>query len=206
MSSAVLSGLSVQGTHAEGGTVRTIFSFVMTSLDGYHEGPRRELAWHNVDGEFNQFAIEQMDAADTVVLGRHTYEVMAAYWPTDHAADADPRMASTMNSVTKAVVSRTLEHVEWANTEIIRDDVADYLAKLKEQPGRDIAILGSSSLTASLLPSGVVDEVRIMVNPVILGAGNSLFAGASSRVRLKLLSTRPFRSGNVMHYYEPVVS
>jgi dihydrofolate reductase len=108
-----------------------------------------------------------------------------------------------MNGLSKIVVSRTLEEAEWANTRLIKDDVTDELIKLKQQPGRDIAILGSSDLTVSLLQMGLVDEVRIMVNPVVLGAGKSVFRTAGERISMKLLKSRPFKSGNVLLYYQP---
>ena len=101
-----------------------------------------------------------------------------AYWPTPAAEQDDPRVAAKMNGLSKIVVSRTLERAEWANTRLIKDDVAHQLREHKEEPGKDIAIFGSSDLTVSLLKMGLVDELRIMVNPVVLGAGKSLFRTA----------------------------
>jgi dihydrofolate reductase len=108
-----------------------------------------------------------------------------------------------MNGLPKLVVSRTLREADWANTRIIDDEVAGELTKLKQQPGKDIAVFGSSDLTVSLLGLGLVDELRIMVAPVVLGAGRSLFRTAPERIHLQLLSTRAFRSGNVLHTYRP---
>ncbi len=108
-----------------------------------------------------------------------------------------------MNDISKIVVSRTLDAAEWANTRLIKDDVAAELTKIKQQPGKDIAIFGSSSLTVSLLQLGLVDEVRVMVMPVVLGAGRSLFRTTAERISLRLLKTRPFDSGNVLLYYQP---
>ena len=106
-----------------------------------------------------------------------------------------------MNSISKLVVSRTLDTAEWANTRLIKDDVTDELTKLKHQPGKDIAILGSSDLTVSLMQTGLVDELRIMVNPVIVGDGKSVFTTAVETNSLKLLKSRPFNSGNVLLSY-----
>lgn len=182
--------------------MRKLISFLMTSLDGYHEGPNHELDWHNVDEEFNQFALQQTGEADLLVFGRVTYEMMAAYWPTPDATENEPAIAALMNSLPKMVVSRTLDRADWANTRLVRDDVTGTLAELKRQPGKDIAIYGSSTLTASLLRSGLVDELRIIVNPVVLGSGSPLLETAD-RTCLKLLKSRTFSSGNVLLCYEP---
>jgi dihydrofolate reductase len=183
--------------------MRKIFAFILTTLDGYYEGPNREFDFWVVDEEFDRFAVEQLDEVDTLLFGRVTYEGMAAYWPTPQGEQDDPRVAARMNGLSKIVVSRTLDKAEWANTRLIKGGVAEELTKLKQQPGNDIAILGSSDLTVSLLQMGLVDEVRIMVNPVVLGAGNSVFRTADERIGLDLLKSRSFDSGNVLLCYRP---
>jgi dihydrofolate reductase len=183
--------------------IRKIFAFILTTLDGYYEGPNQDFDFWVVDEEFDRFAVEQLDEVDTLLFGRVTYEGMAAYWPTPQGEQDDPRVAARMNGLSKLVVSRTLDKAEWANTRLIKDDVAEELTKLKRQPGKDIAILGSSDLTVSLLQMGLVDEVRIMVNPVVLGAGSSVFRTADERIGLELLNSRAFNSGNVLLYYQP---
>jgi dihydrofolate reductase len=183
--------------------VRKIFSFHVTTVDGYYEGPNQEFDWPIVDEEFNQFGLQQLDEVDTLLFGRVTYQLMASYWPTPAAEQDDPKVAAKMNGLPKLVVSRTLKDATWANTRLIRDDVAAELTKLKQQPGKDMVIMGSSDLTVSLLHEGLVDELRIMVNPVVLGDGKSLFRTAGSRIGLKLLRTRPFSSGNVLLTYQP---
>jgi dihydrofolate reductase len=140
---------------------------------------------------------------DTLLFGRVTYEGMASYWPTPAAEQDDPDLAARMNGLEKVVVSRTLDKVEWARTRLFNDRISEQLTELRQQPGKDIAILGSAALTASLLEKGLVDELRIMVAPVILGAGTSLFRTAERRVRLRLIQTRQFNSGNVLLVYEP---
>jgi dihydrofolate reductase len=127
--------------------MRKIFAFIMTTLDGYYEGPNQEFDFWVVDEESNGFAVEQLDEVDTLLFGRVTYEGMAAYWPSPAAEEDDPRVAARMNGLSKIVVSRTLDKAEWANTRLIKDDVAGELTRLKQQPGKDIAILGSSDLT-----------------------------------------------------------
>jgi dihydrofolate reductase len=180
-----------------------MFSFMMTSADGYHADPGDALEWHNVDEDFSQFALAQLRDAGTLVFGRVTYEGMAAFWPTPAGEQSDPDVATAMNTTPKIVISRTLSQATWAGTQIISNHAEEALAKLKQQPGKDIVIPGSSTLTASLLQTGLLDELRIMVNPVILGRGRSLFAGAE-QTGLKLVKTQQFSSGNVLLCYQPI--
>jgi dihydrofolate reductase len=184
--------------------MRNVFLFMMVTLDGFFEGPNQEIDWHNVDEEFNEFAIQQLDEVDTLLFGRVTYEGMASYWPTPFALENDPIIADKMNTVPKIVFSKTLDKAEWNNSRLVKEHVAEEISKLKRQQGRNLAIFGSSNLAASLLQMGLIDELRIMVNPVILGSGKSLFNGIHDKLNLKLLKTRTFRSGNVLHYYQPL--
>jgi dihydrofolate reductase len=183
--------------------MRKLLSFHLTSLDGYYEGSNQAFDWPVVDAEFNQFALRQLDEADTLVFGRTTYGLMAGYWPTPAADQDDQAVAARMNGLAKIVVSRTLDIAEWAPTQLIGDNVADVLAKLKQQPGKDMLIMGSSALTVSLIGMGLVDEVRVMVCPVVLGDGKSLFSTAAERISLTLLQARSFHSGNVLLCYQP---
>ena len=178
-----------------------MFSFLMVTLDGYYEGPNREFDFWVVDDEFNEFSAAQLEEVDALVFGRVTYVGMAAYWPTPAAVEDDPRVAARMNGLPKIVVSRTLDRAEWSNTRLV--DTPDALTALKQEPGGDIAILGSSDLTVSLLQLGLVDELRIMVNPVVLGSGRSVFKTATERIGLKLVERRDFESGNVLLRYHP---
>jgi dihydrofolate reductase len=183
--------------------MRRIFAFLVASVDGYYEGPNQEFDWPVVDDEFNRFAIEQLEEVDTLIFGRKTYEGMASYWPTPAAEQGDPEIAARMNGLDKIVISTTLDEATWANTRLVKDDAAGELAKLKQQPGKDLVILGSSSLTVSLLRAGLVDELRIMVMPVVLGDGHSLFRTAEERISLKLVGVKAFDSGNVWLTYHP---
>jgi dihydrofolate reductase len=183
--------------------MRKILAFLVVTVDGYYEGPNGEFDWPVVDEEFNEFGLRQLEEVDTLLFGRVTYEGMAAYWPTPAAEQDDPRVAARMNTLPKLVVSRTLDRADWANTRIVKDDVAAELTRLKRQPGKDIAVFGSSDLVVSLLGMGLVDELRIMVHPVVLGAGKSLFRTAPERMHLRLVAARPFRSGSVLLTYRP---
>jgi dihydrofolate reductase len=146
--------------------MRKLFSFMMATADGYYEGPNQEFDWPNVDEEFNDFAVEQLEEVDTLLFGRVTYETMAAYWPTPAAEQDDARVVERMNNISKIVASRTLDEAGWTNTRLVTD-VTDELGELKSEPGKDIAIFGSSNLTASLLQAGLVDELPTVTQPFV---------------------------------------
>ena len=183
--------------------MRKLIFFMLVSLDGFYEGPGHTIDWHNVDEEFNEFANAQLDSVDMLLFGRVTYELMAAYWPTPAAARDDPVTAAAMNRLPKIVFSRTLSQAAWQNTRLVRDNAAGEVTKLKAQPGKDLIIFGSSDLSVTLIEHGLIDEFRIMLNPVALGNGKTLFKGLQSRLNLELINTRVFKSGNVLLYYQP---
>jgi len=175
----------------------------MVTLDGFFEGPNQDISWHNVDEEFNQFAIEQTTTVGAIVFGRVTYEGMASYWPTPAAQSDDPEVANLMNTLPKVVVSRTLQKAEWNNTRLITNNVAEEILKMKQAPGNDLAVFGSANLLSSLMRMNLVDEHRVMVNPVLIGSGTPLFKNIAQRINLKLVKVRMFKSGNVLLYYQP---
>lgn len=185
--------------------MRTVFLFIVVSLDGFFEGPDHELDWHIVDDEFNEFALQQLNDVDTILFGRRTYQLMASYWPTQAGREDEPHIADKMNSLPKIVFSTTLETADWSNTRLIKHNALEEVSKLKEQPGKDVAIFGSSDLTVSLLKRGLVDEVRVVISPVVLGSGRLLFDGIGEKVNLRLLRTRTFGSGNVLFCYQPIM-
>ena len=180
--------------------MRKIIFQNMISVDGFFEGPNRDISWHNVDAEFNDVAIEFLNTVDLLVFGRVTYELMASYWPTKDGIRDDPIIAAKMNSLAKIVVSRTMQKADWNNTRLI-NDIAE-IKKTKQQPGKDIAIFGSSDLALSLIKDGLIDEFRVIVAPVILGSGKTLLQGISDKLDLKLMNTKTFKSGNVLLSYE----
>jgi dihydrofolate reductase len=184
--------------------MRRVLFFMMVTVDGYFEGAGQEIGWHNVDEEFNEFAIAQLNEVDTLLFGRVTYEMMASYWPAPDAITNDPVVAEKMNNMPKIVFSRTLSDATWENTRLVKQHFAAEVTKLKQRPGKDLIIFGSSDLAVTFIEHGLLDEVRIMVNPVALGHGKSLFKGIDDRLRLKLLRSRTFLSGNVLLCYEPV--
>ncbi len=182
--------------------MRKLFVFNLVTLDGYFEGPNRDIGWHNVDAEFNEYAIEMLNSVDTLIFGRVTYDLMAGFWPTPDAIKNDPIVAEKMNSLPKIVFSRTLNKVEWNNTRLVKENIEEEIRKMKRQPGKDMALLGSGNIVTQFAERGLIDEYRIMVNPLILGAGNPLFKGIKERMKLKLKKTRMFRNGNVLLCYE----
>jgi dihydrofolate reductase len=183
--------------------MRKVISFNMVTLDGFFAGPDGEIDWHHVDAEFNEFAIAQLDSAGGLLFGRVTYQLMASYWPTDMAMKDDPVVASKMNALPKIVFSKTLEKAEWNHTRLVKGNVAEEISRLKRQPGKDWFLFGSADLASTLTNYGLVDEYRVMVNPVVLGSGKPLFKGVKDKLDLKLASTKAFRSGNVLLSYQP---
>jgi dihydrofolate reductase len=178
-----------------------IILFNMISIDGFFEGPEKELDWHNVDAEFNEFAIEQLGSASAIIFGRVTYEMMAAYWTSTSAFKDDPVVADKMNSLPKIVFSKSLSWAKWNNTTVYRGDPEYECKRLKLQSDKDLYIFGSANLASTLMSSGLIDEYRIMINPVILGKGNPFFKSSDTSQSLKLIKTRTFRSGNILLYY-----
>jgi dihydrofolate reductase len=184
--------------------MRKLLAFNLISLDGFFEGPGQDIDWHNVDEEFNEFAIEQTSALGALLFGRVTYQLMESYWPTADALKNDPVIAGLMNSLPKIVFSRTLQKAEWNNSRIVKENIEEEILNLKKQPGKDMAVFGSANLLSALIQLDLIDEHRVMVNPVLLGNGNPLFKSMEARVNLRLLKSRTFKSGNILLYYEPV--
>lgn len=182
--------------------MRKVIFFNLISLDGYFEGPDRNIDWHHVDEEFNEFAVQQTGEFGALLFGRVTYELMASYWPTEAAKSDDPEVANLMNTLPKVVFSNSLKTVTWENTKLIKENFVEEVTRLKEQPGKDIAIFGSSDLAVTFIDLGLIDEFRIMVNPVVLGGGKPILQGIKSKLELKLLKVKTFQTGNVLLYYE----
>ena len=184
--------------------MRQLFSFVATSLDGFHVDAAGAFDWPNVDEEFHHYSTRQLNDVDTLLFGRVTYEHMAAFWPTAEAEAALPVTTGRMRALRKLVVSSTLTEVTWENSELVATDPVPVVRELLARPGEgDVAVFGSSTLTAGLLEAGVVDELRVMVNPILLGGGTSLFTGLTGRAPLRLARTTSFRNGNVLLTYTP---
>jgi dihydrofolate reductase len=181
--------------------MRRLLFFMMVSANGYYERGRWEIDWHQTDEEFNDFAIKQLDEVGMLVFGRVTYEGMAAFWPTPEAIAAEPGTARRMNALPKVVVSRTLDRADWDNTRVVRS--VDDVAALKREDGKDAIVFASSDLTVGLAERGLIDEYRLMVNPIAIPEGKPLFKGLARDLSLTLVGSRTFRNGNVLLRYAP---
>ena len=156
------------------------------------------------DEEFEAFGSENARGGGTLLFGRITYELMAGFWPTRQAIDSLPIVAERMNNGPKVVFSRTLEKASWNNTKLIKGDMVAEVRKMKKGPGDGMVILGSGSVVAQLAGEGLVDEYQVVLNPVALGGGRTMFDGIKERLNLKLTKSRVFRSGKVFLCYEPL--
>ncbi len=183
--------------------MRKIFISNFVSLDGYLAGPGGDLSWHNVNDEFIKYAEDMLESVDTILFGRLTYEMMAAYWPAEHAVTNDPIIAGKMNTLPKIVFSKTLDQADWENSTIIKDDIEAKVKQLKELPGKDMVILGSGTIVSALTEMGLIDEYNILINPVILGEGKPHFTGIADRKQLELMDMKRFSSGLVLLTYQP---
>ncbi len=183
--------------------MRKLVVFNLVTLDGYFAGQGGDISWHNVDAEFNEFAIKMVSKGNTLLFGRVTYELMASYWPTPEAIKNDPVVAEGMNRLPKIVFSRTLDKVDWNNTKLVKGDMLAEMREMKQQCGKDMAVLGSGSIVSQLARQGLIDEYQIMVNPVVIGKGRTMFEGIKNKIALKLTNTRTFGNGNVLLCYEP---
>lgn len=184
--------------------MRKIIVMMSVSLDGFIEGPNRELDWHLVDHELHAHFNEQLAAMGAFLDGRVTYELMAGFWPT---ADNDPSItgpiaefARIWRDMPKIVYSRTLERADW-NTTIVRDVVADEVLKLKAQAGGDL-VLGGADLAATFMRLDLIDEYRLYVHPVVIGRGKPFFPASDFTISLRLSETRTFGNGVVLLRYQ----
>ena len=187
--------------------MRKLMVFNNVTLDGYFADSNGDMRWahkESQDAEFNAFVAENASGGGELVFGRITYELMASYWPTPLAMRNDPVVAEGMNKLPKVVFSRTLDKASWSNTKLVKGDVAAAMRKMKNEPGKDMAILGSGSIVSQLAQQGLIDEFQVMVNPVVLGKGRTMFDGVEKKLNLKLARTRSFGNGNVLLCYEPV--
>ena len=185
--------------------MRKVILTMSVSLDGFIEGPDREIDWHMVDDELHSHFNEWLAAMGAFLSGRVTYELMAEFWPT---ADADPSSTGPMvefariwRDMPKIVYSTTLEHADW-NTTVVRDVVPEEVMALKARPGGDLA-LGGADLAAAFMRHDLIDEYRIYVHPIVIGGGKPLFQPSSGvEVVLRLVETRTFGNGVVLLRYE----
>jgi dihydrofolate reductase len=179
--------------------VRKVVAVELVSLDGVMEAPE-EWAFSYSNEEMEAANAKGMAASDAMLLGRDTYQGLATFWP--HQPGGTP-MVDYINGVKKFVVSSTLEEAGWNNSTLIRENALENIAGLKRQPGKDITIIGSAILVRSLLEASLLDELRLMVHPVILGGGKRLFEDGGEMGTLELVSSEAFGTGVVSLAYRP---
>ena len=185
--------------------MRRLIVFNSVTVDGYFTGAGGDMSWaHNEDPEWNAFVEENASGGGVLVFGRVTYEMMASFWPTPFALQSYPLVAKQMNDAEKVVFSRTLDSVSWSNTTLVKGDLTTEVRKLKEAAGDDLVILGSGSIVAQLTDASLIDEYQIVVDPVVLGAGRTMFEGIKNKLKLKRVKTRTFNNGNVLLCYERI--
>ena len=183
--------------------MRKLVSSFFISLDGVVEAPHD---WHfpYFDEEMGAVVGEAIAASDTFLLGRRTYEEWAAFWPQQDPAE-NP-MAAVMNGTPKVVASTTLDAVDWENSTLAEGDLAEAVTALKAQPGKNIGMSGSATLVRSLLAHGLVDELRLLVHPLVVGSGAKLFENGMASVPLELVASRTFATGVLDLTYSPVAA
>ena len=186
--------------------MQKLVSFIQLSLDGYLADANGGISWAKAiqDAECQAFVEQNASGEGLLLFGRITYEMMASYWPSPLAQKNDPVVAVSMNSRPKIVFSKTLARALWSNTRLVKGDLAAEIRKLKKEDGKGMAILGSGNIVSQLAEERLIDEFQIVLNPVALGNGRSIFAGIRKNLTLLPTITRTFRNGSVLLCYQPV--
>ncbi len=211
MDSAALSSMGA----AVRGSMRRIVMFNNVSADGYFASPDGSLGWVSPDPELDRAAMSGPRKIDTVLFGRRTYDLFAAFWPyalSDKPVSPDPHnprrmtpemrsMAVFLNDANKVVFSKTIKDVSWKNTQVEREFDPRMIKELKQGTGEDMIIFGSGTIVTSLTQNKLIDEYQFIVRPVILGSGKSLLSGISANLKLKLEEAKRYPSGSVMLRY-----
>ncbi len=180
--------------------MRKLTSFTFITLNGFYKGLNEDTGWHH---QLNSkaaadYAANSSSSGNVLLFGRKTYDMMAGFWPSPQAAAAFPVVAENMNKAEKFVFSNTLQSPTWKNTTVINGNIAEQVKQLKQTPGNDMTILGSGSIVSQFTDAGLIDEYHIMLDPVILGHGTSIFSNINTTRRLKLKSTRHFEQDGIL--------
>lgn len=196
---------SPQQTSTPMGTTRQLSVFQQISLDGYFTDARGDMSWakRDNDEEFNAFTSANAQRGGMLIFGRVTYQMMAGFWSSPAAKQMMPAVAERMNALPKVVFSRTLADAPWQNTQLAKGDLLAEIRALKRQPGPALTILGSGTIVAQLASAGLIDEYQLVVIPVVLGSGRTLFDGVKGELPLRLTQSRTFRNGKVYLCYQP---
>jgi dihydrofolate reductase len=186
--------------------MRRLMVFNSVTLDGYFTSRAGEIGWAHRDtgdAEFNAFVAENAKGGGQLLFGRKTYQEMAGYWPTPQAKRDNPDVAEGMNRMPKVVFSRTLQSADWSNTSLIKGDPAEAVRRLKGEAGPDMVLMGSGSIVAQLAKAGLIDEYQVVLTPVAIGGGRTMFEGLDADLPLRLTRSRVFPHGKVWLSYEP---
>ncbi|MGO9481760.1 MAG: dihydrofolate reductase family protein [Candidatus Kryptoniota bacterium] len=190
--------------------MRTLAVFNMISLDGYFVDANGDMSWahsdRSNDAEFNEFIKNNASGGGELLFGRKTYDLMVSHWPTPEAKKNDPVVAEGMNSMAKVVFSRKMDKATWNNTKLVKENMVDEVRKMKQESGKGMVILGSGEIVSQLAQEGLIDQYQILVIPIVLGKGRTMFEGIKDRFKLKLTKSRAFANGNVFLSYEPITS
>ena len=182
--------------------MRKLNVFNQVSLDGYFVNNTGDMSWaHKQDAEWNEFTSSNAGGGGELLFGRVTYDMMKSFWPTPQALQAMPEVAKQMNALPKVVFSTTLSEAGWNNTKIVKSNITDEVRKMKNESGPDMVIMGSGTIVAQFAKEGLIDQYQIVVNPIVLGSGRTMFDGLEDSLDLRLTSTRSFKNGNVVLQY-----
>lgn len=180
----------------------SVFNFV--TLDGYYKDVNNKTDWHAHGGEEEgKFSADSAQSGSMLVFGRVTYDMMAGFWPSPMAHEMFPEVADGMNKSEKIVFSKKMKKAAWSNTKVVSGDIVAEMKKLKKSAKTDLTILGSGSIVAQFAEAGLIDTYMFMVDPIAIGSGTSIFKGMKRQLNLKLISSRPFKSGIILNTYEP---
>jgi dihydrofolate reductase len=182
--------------------MRKLSVFNNVTLDGYFTDANGSMSWaHTSDPEWDAFVRENAKGESEAIFGRVTYQMMASWWPTPVALQQMPSVAEAMNRMPKVVFSRTLDEAKWSNTRLVKDNLVDEVRAMKAAAGPDMIIMGSGTIVSQLTQAGLIDEFQVVVHPLVLGAGRTMFDGAQAR--LTRTRERTFANGCVVLWYQP---
>jgi dihydrofolate reductase len=177
----------------------TLTSFTFMTLDGYYKGFDEDISWHIHDSEGEKFSQQSLEAGNTLIFGRKTFEMMSGFWPTAQATEAYPLVAEGMNRAKKLVITSAPRLPKWNNTHILNENWVHEIAQLKER--ENLTLLGSGTILTQLAEVGLIDQFQFMIDPIVIGQGTSIFNGLSCPVNVRLVDTRIFESGKLLLTY-----
>ena len=187
--------------------MRKVIVTMWVTLDGFIAGPNNDMSWVRVDEAMGTYEDDLVSAADTLLLGRVTYQSFAGSWPhvpdNPAASEGEKEYARKLNGMRKIVFSRTLEMVEWNNSTLLHEISPDDIVAVKQESAKNIVIYGSASVVQALMELGLIDEYQLLVHPIVLGSGKRLFRDGSNTTALRLVEAKPFSSGIVLLSYQP---